>query len=100
MSDPESIKKDVVVIGAGLTGLTLSFYLKKYGKDFLTLEKSNRPGGYINTQQKDGFTFESGPNTGVIGNPETVELFKEIADKAKVEVAGDEVKKRYVLNLL
>lgn len=91
------IQKDIVVIGAGLTGLSLSFYLNKYGKDFLTIEKLDRPGGYINTQKKGGFVYESGPNTGVLSNPETIELFNEVSDIAHLEVASDEVKKRYIL---
>ena len=33
------MKKDVVVIGAGLTGLTLAYYLKKEGKNVLVIEK-------------------------------------------------------------
>ena len=89
---PENlIEKDIVVIGAGLTGLTVSFYLNKAGKDFLTLEKLERPGGYINTQKKNGFTFDFGPNTGELSNPEIVELFQEIEDSASLEVATDEV---------
>ena len=40
-------KRDIVVIGAGLTGLSTAFNLKKMGRDVLVLEKQNRIGGQI-----------------------------------------------------
>ena len=35
----KTIEKDVVIIGAGLTGLALAYYLKKAGRNVLVLEK-------------------------------------------------------------
>ena len=55
---------DTVIIGAGLTGLSTAFNLKNAGRDVLVLEKQNRIGGQIRTYTENGFTFESGPNTG------------------------------------
>ena len=57
---------DTIVIGAGLTGLTTAHTLRKHGKEVVVLEKTNRIGGQIQTHRQDGFTFESGPNTGVV----------------------------------
>jgi len=88
--------KDTIVIGAGLTGLTTAFYLKKAGKDFIVLEQNNRVGGVIKTIQKDGFIFEEGPNTGVIGNEFVVELFDELRT-CNIEIANNVAKKRYIL---
>ena len=45
------MKKDVTIIGAGLTGLTLAFYLQRAGKNVLLVEKEDRVGGVINTDQ-------------------------------------------------
>jgi len=89
-------KVNTIIIGAGLTGLTTSFFLKKAGKEFLVLEKNNRVGGVINTIRIDGFTFEEGPNTGVIGNESAVELFDELKN-CQIETASDIAKKRYIL---
>lgn len=88
---------DIVIIGAGVTGLTLAHHLNKKGKQFLVLEKANRHGGVINTQQKDGFTYESGPNSGVISHPEVVALFDELGEAVTLEKGNDLVKIRYVL---
>ena len=45
----ESVKTEIIIIGAGLTGLTLAFYLKKAGIDFRIIEKSGKTGGVIQT---------------------------------------------------
>ena len=42
---------DVGIIGAGITGLTLSYYLKKKGLKTCLIEKSNKAGGVIITKK-------------------------------------------------
>lgn len=84
------------VIGAGLTGLTLAYYLKKAGKDVTVFERNDKVGGVINSVSKDGFLFETGPNTGVISSPELVQLFDELNDKIQVETANEDAKYRWV----
>ena len=43
------MKTDVLIIGAGLTGLTLGYQLKQKGIPFKIIEARNRAGGRINT---------------------------------------------------
>jgi len=90
---------DVVVLGAGLTGLTTAHYLKKSNKSFIVLEKQNRIGGVIQSSKENGFLFENGPNTGVVGNTTVVELFEELekSGKYQVELGGKNVNKRFIL---
>lgn len=45
---------DIVIIGAGLTGLTLAYLLQKNGVNSLVLEARERPGGRIHTLYKSG----------------------------------------------
>jgi oxygen-dependent protoporphyrinogen oxidase len=92
----ETTQVDVVVIGAGLTGLTTGFYLKRRNTGFLVLEENERTGGVIRTRHQDGFMFEEGPNTGVLGNPDVAELFEDL-DDCTCETAGGQVNKRYIL---
>lgn len=89
--------RDVVVLGAGLTGLTTAWHLKKRALDFEVLEHSSRVGGVIKSVQNQGFLYEEGPNSGVISNIEVVNLFEELASPCEMEVANQFVKKRYVL---
>ncbi len=90
-------QKDIVIIGAGLTGLTAAHYLKKAGANFIVLEKSETYGGVIQSEKENGFLYEKGPNTGVLGTPEMAELFEELSEECKLEIANDQVDKRYIL---
>lgn len=92
----DRIQKDVVIIGAGITGLTAGFYLKQRGYHVLIIERSDRTGGQIHTFRKDGFIYESGPNTGVISYPEVAELFTELAPDCSLATAREEAKRRYI----
>ena len=88
--------KKATIIGAGLTGLTTAYYLKKAGWEVTILEKNTRTGGAIHTHRENDFVFESGPNTGMISNPEVAELFEELGNQVEVEPANEEAKRRLI----
>jgi len=88
---------DVIIIGAGLTGLTLAYYLKSNGKTPVVIEKSERPGGVINTVSENGFIYETGPNTGVLSTPELASLFDDLREDCTLAIAKRGSKKRYIL---
>ncbi|GHT62790.1 protoporphyrinogen oxidase [Bacteroidia bacterium] len=85
-----------IIIGAGLTGLTTAFQLAKRGKKVQILEKNDRIGGQIQTLQKAGFVFETGPNTGSVSHPEVTELFNELSPACELETADENAKHRLV----
>ncbi|GHT64686.1 protoporphyrinogen oxidase [Bacteroidia bacterium] len=86
----------IIIIGAGLTGLTTAFHLVKRGKKVLILEKNDRIGGQIQTLQKDGFVFETGPNTGSVSHPEVTELFTALSPACELETADESAKRRLI----
>ncbi len=88
-------QRDIVVVGAGLTGLVTAYRLQKQGKSVLVVEKSSRPGGTIQTLHENGYTIETGPNTGSLANEETVNLFKSLKD-CKLEIANKEAHRRLI----
>ncbi|MCK9606584.1 MAG: NAD(P)/FAD-dependent oxidoreductase [Methylomonas sp.] len=51
---------DVVVIGAGIGGLSTAALLAKAGKSVLLVERHDRPGGYAHSFKRRGFHFDSG----------------------------------------
>ncbi|REH92641.1 protoporphyrinogen oxidase [Staphylococcus felis] len=55
----------VAVIGAGITGLSSAFFIKKnYPEVDVTIyEATNRPGGKIKTEKRDGYVIELGPES-------------------------------------
>ncbi len=89
-------KKKVAILGAGITGLVTAYYLKKAGIAFRIFEKSTHIGGVIDTREQDGFVYERGPNSGVIANAETAELFEELGSRCKLEIANASSARRLI----
>ncbi|MBS8262967.1 protoporphyrinogen oxidase [Mesobacillus boroniphilus] len=62
-------KKQVVIVGGGITGLAAAYYLQKHARenqlplDVKLVEASHRVGGKMQTHVKDGFVIERGPDS-------------------------------------
>lgn len=60
----------IVIVGAGMAGLTAAAYLARENYNVLLLEKNDRSGGLLNTFEYDGFFFDAGPrafvNSGIV----------------------------------
>src|ERR1700688_288034 len=54
---------DVIIIGAGISGLSCAWRLKQLGIDAVVLEAGQRAGGVIRTEKIDGYQVEWGPNS-------------------------------------
>lgn len=86
---------DVVVIGAGIAGITASIYLKRANLDILLLEKST-PGGQLNKIS----TIENYPGFSKISGPELTEkLLKQLEEQQVsyrygnvIEIKNDTIK--------
>ncbi len=76
--------KKIVIIGGGIAGLTAAFYLKKQIKEenlpyeVNVIEASNRLGGKIKTERRDGFTMERGPDSFLIRKQSAERLVREV----------------------
>lgn len=61
---------DVIVVGAGMAGLTSAAYAAKSGYTTLLCEKSDHPGGLVGSFTRQGFTFDAGirafENSGIV----------------------------------
>ena len=49
----ERIEVDILILGAGVTGLSLGSFLD--GRDYLILEREDSVGGYCKTKIQDGY---------------------------------------------
>ena len=54
------MKYDIIIIGAGLGGLTAGAKLAREGKKVLVIEQHDRPGGYATTFKRGDFILEVG----------------------------------------
>ena len=61
----------VVVIGAGLAGLSAACHLTGRGYDVTVVEREHLPGGRAGILHRDGFTFDTGPT--VFTMPDLIE---------------------------
>ena len=63
-------RHDVVVVGAGLAGLTAAAYLSRAGYSTLLVEKTGACGGLLGSVEREGFVFDTGArsieNAGVL----------------------------------
>jgi len=66
--------RPVAIIGAGITGLTAAFYLKRKGVPVAVYEASDRVGGAIQSIRTEGYLAEFGPNTILETSPKVAQL--------------------------
>lgn len=94
------MKTDIVIVGAGLTGLTTAYLLARKGREVMVVEQMDKIGGQIQTYKEGNFVYESGPNTGTISNPEVAELMADLEQtsggKCMLETAPDASKRRLI----
>jgi oxygen-dependent protoporphyrinogen oxidase len=85
----------VVVVGAGISGLSCAYRLKQLGSSALVLEANDRPGGSVVTTRRNGRVFEHGPQCPRF--PMTVmQLIRELNLEGEF-LRGDPRAKRYIL---
>jgi oxygen-dependent protoporphyrinogen oxidase len=89
--------KPVAIIGAGITGLTAAFYLKRQGVPVTVYESSGRVGGVIQSVRKDGFLAEFGPNTILETSPKIAQLVRDAGLEPRKLATDPQAEARYVV---
>ncbi len=75
------MNKTVLIVGAGIGGLTTALRLAKKGYKVEIIEKNEQAGGRLNQVKKDGFTFDSGPSFFSMSYE-----FKQFADECGIDI--------------
>lgn len=87
----------IVVIGAGISGLTTAYLLSKKGIDIKILEKKTEVGGSIESINENGFLFDRGPNSALETTPLISQLVEELKLQDELLYANKAANKRYIL---
>ena len=89
--------KSVAIIGAGITGLTAAFYLKRKGIPVTVYEAGGRTGGVIQSIRRDGFLAECGPNTLLETSPKIAQLVRDAGLASRRLDSDPQAGARYVV---
>ena len=84
-----------LIVGAGISGLTTAFALRKAGIDARIVDGASRPGGLIQSVRRDGYVVECGPQS-FSGNASLTSICRdlEILDR---RILADSKAPRFVL---
>lgn len=88
---------DVLVVGAGISGLATAFRLARRGVHVVSIDAAARPGGVIGTERRGGFLYERGPNSVLDTTPLVNELLTEAGILSERVDASAMAAKRYVV---
>jgi oxygen-dependent protoporphyrinogen oxidase len=89
--------KSIAIIGAGITGLTAAFCLKRQGLAATVYEAGARAGGVIQSVRKDGFLAENGPNTILETSPEIIQLVRDLKLESRRLYTSSDAEARFVV---
>lgn len=94
-------KRKIIIIGAGISGLSLGWFLKQHHGDNVEiriLEASERPGGQICTHRHENFIFEQGPHSWRFDNANSslYRLIKDLKLEHQILFAGNAALNRYI----
>ena len=73
-----SAECDVLVVGAGISGLSTAFQLTRHGCAVEVIDAGPRPGGVIGSERRDGVLYERGPNSILDTGPFINEMLAEL----------------------
>jgi oxygen-dependent protoporphyrinogen oxidase len=91
------ITRDVVIIGAGISGLATARWLQHQGLAVAVLERTHHPGGVMRSERRDGYLLEHGPNTLLETSPRVHELIALAGLENQVVEASAQAKHRYIV---
>jgi protoporphyrinogen/coproporphyrinogen III oxidase len=93
------VKKEIVVLGGGICGLSLVWYLRNSLPEhsIQLFEQSSRVGGVIHHVKQEETIFDQGPKTLRMANSSLVlELIEEVGLKDQLIFSSKEASKRYI----
>ncbi len=85
----------IAIIGGGISGLSVAYFLQKNNIDFVLFEKESKTGGYIQTEIIGNYILENGPNS-ILSNELTTQLITELGLDNQILSPKNVAKDRFV----
>jgi len=89
--------KKITILGAGISGLSAAYWLRKAGWDVAVLEAGQEPGGSMATRREEGFLIDYGANSGLDTTPLIVQMAVDLGLTEELVYADEIGSKRYIL---
>ena len=94
--------KRIAIIGGGIAGLSAAWHLEQVRRsgadlEWILFEKSDRLGGVIRTERRDGFVLEAGPDSFLSIKPDGARLCNNLGLGDQLIPSNDEERKTYIL---
>lgn len=89
--------KRIAVIGGGISGVTAAWQLAQLGVPCTLYEASSRLGGIVETECREGFVVECGPDSWVAEKPWARELAVELGLEDEIIASNDDTRRTYLL---
>ena len=99
----ESSPPHIAIIGGGIAGLAAAHRLEELSKEhevplrFSVLEASDRLGGMIGTEQRDGFVLEYGPDSFISEKPWALDLCRRLGLEDELIGTQDQFRTTFVV---
>jgi oxygen-dependent protoporphyrinogen oxidase len=88
---------DAIVIGGGISGLAFAHTLARKGQKVHVIEKAGRLGGAVQTEFKDGFLCEAGPNSMLVKSEHVWKFIHELGLEGSMVEANAISNKRFLV---
>lgn len=91
-------RRNIAIVGAGITGLVIAYQLKKLGHNVRVFESAKQVGGAIKTVNEHGWHIETGPNTVLLKDQRVRDFIEnELGLANDLLFASPSASKRYIV---
>jgi oxygen-dependent protoporphyrinogen oxidase len=88
--------KRATILGAGISGLTCAWHLKRSGWEVSVLEAGDRVGGSILTHRQGPYLAEAGPNTLMLNDRRVQTWIHDLGLDDELVIANPQARKRFL----